>query len=445
MTFDELNLNKPLFKALEDMGMTHPTSIQAKAIPVVMSGKDVIGIAQTGTGKTLAYLLPCLRLWKFTKHRFPEVLIIVPTRELVAQVVEEVEKLSTYSNVVVGGVYGGHNMNNHRILVENGLDVLVATPGRLMALATEGTLRLKHIKRLIIDEVDEMLNLGFRPQLTRILDMLPEKRQNLMFSATMTKEVDDLLKTFFNFPVTIEAAPTGTPLENIEQSGYHLPNFNTKVNFLALLLEEQEDMTKVLIFTATKKMADLLYEKMEEKHPEQVGLIHSNKAQNNRFKNLRNFHDGTFRMLIATDIVARGLDISEVSHVINFEMPDVAENYMHRIGRTGRANKSGIAISFITEKEQEFQKNAEALMKQPINIKENPEHLEISEELIPSEMPQIHMRNTLAKEPKIKESQGAFHEKKHKDKIENRGIAKRRWGQLKKKKGGGKRKKRKKK
>lgn len=449
MTFDDLNLNKPLLKALDDMALTEPTSIQEKAFSVIMSGKDVVGIAQTGTGKTLAYLLPCLRMWKFNKHRFPEILVIVPTRELVEQVVQEVEKLSVYNNVVVGGVYGGTNIKKHRVLVENGLDVLVATPGRLMALATEGTLRFKHIKRLIIDEVDEMLNLGFRPQLTRILDMLPQRRQNLLFSATMTEEVEELIKTFFNFPQKIEAAPTGTPLENIEQAGFHIPNFNTKVNLLTLLLQEQEAMKKVLIFTATKKLADGLYEKMNELFPEKVGIIHSNKAQNNRFRNLHSFHDGEFQMLIATDIVARGLDISEVSHVINFDMPEVAENYMHRIGRTGRANKKGHAISFITDKEKVFQEQVEDLMKHKITILENPENLEISEVLTPAELPQVQMKNTLTKKINIEKGGGAFHETKAAKRLRESGnktysnsSAKRR-ANSKKKRGTKKRKKRK--
>ena len=256
MTFDDFGLNKPLLNALNDLGYTQPTAIQEKVYSVMMSGRDVLGIAQTGTGKTLAYLLPTLRQWKYSKDRSPQILILVPTRELVVQVVTEVEKLTKYMNVVVGGVYGGTNMNTHIELIRNGLDVLVATPGRLLDLVLNGDLRLKMVKKLIIDEVDEMLDLGFRHQLTSVFNLLPPKRQNLMFSATMTDKVEVLIDDYFNYPVKIEAAPTGTPLENIIQTAYHVPNFNTKVNLLEMILHLNADMNKVVIFTATKKLAD---------------------------------------------------------------------------------------------------------------------------------------------------------------------------------------------
>jgi len=210
MTFEDLNIKRPVLNALSDMGLVTPTTIQERAFSVVMSGCDVIGIAQTGTGKTLAYLLPCLRQWTFTKDTAPQILILVPTRELVVQVVEQVKKLSAYMSVRVEGVYGGGNINTQSAQIEAGLDVLVATPGRLIDFLLRGTLKTKSIKHLVIDEVDEMLTLGFRPQLTTILDLLPKKRQNLMFSATMSEEVESLISVFFNHPTKIEAAPTGT-------------------------------------------------------------------------------------------------------------------------------------------------------------------------------------------------------------------------------------------
>jgi ATP-dependent RNA helicase RhlE len=293
---------------------------------------------------------------------------------------------------------------------------VVATPGRLVDIALTGVLRLKSIKRLIIDEVDEMLNLGFLHQIIRIFDLLPDKRQNLMFSATMTKDVEKLIKQFFNNPQTVEAAPTGTPLENIIQKAYSIPNFFTKVNLLELLLSTHDDMSKVLVFTATKKLADQVFEQIDDKFPDRVGVIHSNKSQNNRFKTVNRFQDGSYRMLIATDIVARGLDISEVSHVINFDLPEVAETYMHRIGRTGRADKKGMAISFITEKEQKFQKQIEGLMKGLIPIEERPENLIISKILTEDEMPKIKMREAAPVKLPPKEEKGpAFHEKKSKN------------------------------
>ena len=422
MNFTDLNLNSPLINALNDLGLTQPTTIQERAYPVIMSGRDMVGIAQTGTGKTIAYLLPCLRQWKFTKEKYPQILVVVPTRELVVQVVEQVEKLTTYMNVRVVGVYGGVNMIRQTPLVVAGVDVLVATPGRLLDLALNGSLKLKLVKRFIIDEVDEMLNLGFRPQLIRIIDLLPTKRQNLMFSATISEELKDLVHDFFVEPLEIEAAPTGTPLENIKQIGFKVPNFFTKVNLLKFLMLNNTEFSKVLVFTSTKKLADALFSEIEPNFVDQIGLIHSNKSQNNRFEALRTFKEGDSRMLIATDIVARGLDISDVSHVVNFDVPEVAENYMHRIGRTGRADKNGVSITFITKADAENRASIEALMNRKIPLVKMPDDVEVSNELTEDELPQIKMKNTLVSIPKKEEGGAAFHEKKDKNKKVNMKI-----------------------
>lgn len=418
MTFSDLNLNTPILNALNDLGYTTPTPIQEKVFSVMMSGKDVLGIAQTGTGKTFAYLLPMLRQWKYTKDRNPQILILVPTRELVVQVEKEAKKLTTYSNAVVLGVYGGTNIKTQIEAVLEGVDILVATPGRLLDLALNGSLRLKSVKKLVLDEVDEMLSLGFRSQLTRILDMLPEKRQNLLFSATTTDEVEAFMDEHFNAPLTIEAAPAGAPLENIQQSAYYVPNFNTKINLLENLLQNPE-LTKVLVFAGTKSLADQLHKQLDEKFPEQIGVVHSNKDQNYRFNTVRKFHTGENRVLIATDLIARGLDIFEVTHVINFDTPDVAENYIHRIGRTGRAEKLGKAITFITEREKEYQEAIEKLMEYQIPINEFPSEVPISDKLIPEEMPQFRMKNIDVKLPKRENVGAAFHEKKDKNKKVN--------------------------
>ena len=419
MTFEDLNLSQPLLNALTDLGYTTPTTIQRKAFPVIMSGRDVCGIAQTGTGKTIAYLLPCLRLLKYAKDRTPQLLIIVPTRELVIQVVEEVKKLSAYMTLEVVGVYGGVNMRPQRAQVENGVDIVVATPGRLLDLAYDGALKMKNLKKLVIDEVDEMLNLGFRTQLNNILDILPPQRQNLLFSATITEDVEKMMAIFFNDPERIEAAPTGTPLDNISQSGYKVPNFYTKRNLLKYLLDSNADMSKVLVFVATKKLADTLFDELKDDYVDTIGVIHSNKEQNHRFNTVKQFHEGNYRLLIATDIVARGLDISEVTHVINFDIPDVPENYIHRIGRTGRADKKGIAIAFITEKEGKNLAAIEALMKYEVPILALPEDLEISDVLTEDEKPKVFMKTDLIKLPKREEGGGAFHEKSAKNKKVN--------------------------
>ncbi|MES2702814.1 MAG: DEAD/DEAH box helicase [Bacteroidota bacterium] len=419
MTFNDLNLNASLLRALDDLGYSKPTTIQGKAFSVIMSGRDVCGIAQTGTGKTFAYLLPCLRLWKYSKDRFPQILIIVPTRELVLQVVEAVQALGKYMTLEVVGVYGGVNMKPQALAVENGADVIVATPGRLLDLAYDGSLRMKAIKHLVIDEVDEMLNLGFRTQLNNILNLLPPKRQNLLFSATITDEVEVLMNKHFNAPETIEAAPVGTPLSNIDQAAYHVPNFYTKVNLLKLLLETDNEMTKVLVFAATKQLADQLYDELEPTYGGRAGVIHSNKAQNHRFNTVKQFHEGTYRFIIATDLVARGLDIAEVSHVINFDTPDVPENYIHRIGRTGRAEQKGMSITFITEREKEAQDAIEALMNYQIPILALPDALEISEVLTEDEKPKVRMKEIQLKVPKREDVGPAFHEKSAKNKKVN--------------------------
>lgn len=415
MTFDELNLNKPLLNALTDMGCINPTTIQEKSFAVMMSGRDMIGIAQTGTGKTLAYLLPCLRMWKFSKEKFPEIMILVPTRELVVQVVKVIEELTAYMNVKVVGVYGGTNIKTQIHAINEGLDIIVATPGRLLDLVLNGSLRLKTVRRLIIDEVDEMLTLGFRYQLTSILDLLPDRRQNLMFSATMTDDIELLIQDFFNNPEKIEAAPTGTPLENIIQQAYHVPNFHTKINLLKLLLTDKTEYNKVLVFAESKRMADELFELISKEFLGQIGVIHSNKSQNNRFDTVKKFQGGDYRVLIATDLISRGLDISDVSQVINFDTHEVPENYMHRIGRTGRAKEKGIAISFITPREEVSQLQIEALMNYKIPITALPDDLVISEILTPDEMPKIQMKKVLLKLPKRHAAGPAFHPKKEKN------------------------------
>ena len=419
MTFTDLNLNTPLLSALEDLGFTTPTTIQQKVFSVAMSGRDVCGIAQTGTGKTFAYLLPCLRQWKFTKDKSPQILIIVPTRELVAQVVENIKSLTPYLSLIAVGVYGGVNINTQQKEVMQGVDILVATPGRLYDLAMNGAFKTKTIKKLVIDEVDEMLNLGFRTQLKNILDFLPPKRQNLLFSATMTEEVETLIETYFNNPERVEAAPTGTPLENIIQTGFEVPNFYTKVNLLELLLSEDDSMTKVLVFAATKKLADQLYEQLEVKFPGLVGVIHSNKEQNHRFNTVKQFKDGVYRFIIATDIVARGIDVAEVTHVINFDMPEIPENYIHRIGRTGRADKKGIAISFITEKEKPQLTAIEELMKYEVPVVALPDNLIVTDELTEDEKPKIFMKTDAIKPPKKVDAGPAFHEKSAKNRKVN--------------------------
>jgi len=383
ITFKDLNLTKPLLNALSDIGFDNPTPIQEKAFPVIMSGKDAVGIAQTGTGKTFAYLLPILRQLTFSEQRQPRVLIVVPTRELVVQVVDEVAKLSAYMQARCVGVYGGGNINIQKQKVYDGVDILVATPGRLIDLTLSRTLQFNSIQKLVIDEVDEMLNLGFRSQLIKILDILPEKRQNLMFSATLNEDVEMMIDNYFYKPEYIELISRGTPLEKIIQQAYHVPNFYTKVNLLEYLLQTEKNFTKVLLFVKNKKIADDIYKELEGEFAEDIGVIHSNKSQPQRFSAVKKFDEGTHRLLIATDVIARGLDLKDVTHVINFDMPSKeASAYIHRIGRTGRADKTGIAVSFITKLNLPMQKEIETLMKKKLEILDMPEAVERMKNLL---------------------------------------------------------------
>lgn len=421
MTFTDLNLNTPLYNALEDLGFTTPTPIQAEAFNVVASGKDMVGIAQTGTGKTFAYMLPILKNLKFSTQDNPRILVLVPTRELVVQVVDEIEKLSKYINNRVLGVYGGTNINTQKQAIAQGIDILVATPGRLYDLALSRVLQLKSIQKLVIDEVDVMLDLGFRHQLINIFDILPTKRQNIMFSATMTQDVDALISDFFKSPERVSIAVSGTPLENISQARFDVPNFYTKVNLLVHLLQDRETFNKVLIFVAYKRMADRLFEKLDTIFHDELCVIHSNKTQNYRLRSIEQFRAGDNRILIATDVMARGLDIDNISHVINFDTPDFPENYMHRIGRTGRAERKGEALVFSTEKEQEAIENIQQLMQMTIPVIELPEAVEISKELIQEERPQIKERNNPKKRRDEDAPGPAFHEKSKKNLKENLG------------------------
>ncbi len=420
MNFNELNLNKQLLNALQDLELSTPTTIQAKVFSVVMSGKNVCAIAQTGTGKTFAYLLPCLRQFQYSKSRAPQLMIIVPTRELVTQVVEQVEKLSKYLTLEVVGVYGGVNMKSQSEQIMDGLDVIVGTPGRMIDLLAAGVLKPHGIKKLVIDEFDEMLNLGFRTQLKNIFDRLPERRQNLLFSATLSDEVEKLMDEYFYDLVRIEATPIGTPLANIDQTYYTVPNFYTKINLIQSLLNTNADLKKVLVFTSTKHLADLVHEALSEKYGDDIQVIHSNKSQPFRFAAVQAFKDGDSRVLIATDIIARGIDVAEVTHVINFDIPPVPENYIHRIGRTGRVGRKGIAISFVNEKEQPYLTEIEQLMNFEVPKTELPEGLEISTKTISEEEPHVHMKNIPFKSTLHKNAGSAFQEKSAKNRKVNK-------------------------
>ncbi len=418
-TFEDFELPEKIYKILENQGLVYPTPIQIKSFKPILSGRDVMGIAQTGTGKTLAYLLPTLKQWKFNKTGNPTLVILVPTRELVVQVSDIVKNLTQDITARVIGIYGGVNINTQKLLFKNGCDILVGTPGRVMDLAIDNAISLKEVQKLVIDEFDEMLNLGFRPQLTHIFEMMKPKRQNILFSATMTEAVDAMLEQYFAAPLEISLAKSGTPLEKIVQIGYKVDNFNTKINLLQYLLETNSDFSKVLIFCNNKRHADYLFTKIDALFPEEFDVIHSNKSQNYRLRAMKSFENQEKRGLITTDVMARGLDISDITHVINFEIPEIPEQYIHRIGRTGRADKVGTSISFVTKNEEFSLLEIEVLMNKELDFKPFPESVKRNPVKIASEKEDIVMKNPV--QVKLQEGGGAFHEKKDKNKKINLG------------------------
>lgn len=418
-TFEQFNLPKSLQKAIDELGLTTPTPIQEKSFSSIMSGRDVMGIAQTGTGKTLAYLLPLLKQWKFVHTDSARLVILVPTRELVVQIVDVIESLTKYMSVRTLGIYGGVNINTQKKAVCQGIDILVGTPGRTMDLALDNVVRFDSLQKLVIDEFDEILNLGFRYQVTSLLTMMSNKRQNVLFSATMTDDVDALLDEYFEVPEEITLAPSGTPLEKIQQLGYYTPNFLTKINLLKHILESDESTSRVLIFANNKKTVDLIANSIEEAYPDAFGVIHSNKSQNYRLNTMASFQAGELRGIVTTDVMARGLDISDVTHVINFEFTEIPEQYIHRIGRTGRADKSGTAISFISPSEEEIQIEAEVLMEKEIVFLDFPEGVEIAVRLLEFEKDKKKVKQLLKRVKK--EGGEAFHEKSKKNQKVNLG------------------------
>ena len=418
ITFEDLSLIKPLRNAITELGFAKPTPIQQKSFSVVRSGSDVVGIAQTGTGKTLAYMLPILQDLKYSKIDTPRVLVLVPTRELVIQVVDRINEFSSYMNVRVLGVYGGTNINTQKKACSLGVDVIVATPGRLYDLAACRALQLKTVKQLVIDEVDVMLDLGFRVQLANIFSILQNRRQNIMFSATMTEDVDLLIDDYFIKPKKISIAVSGTPLNNITQECYKVENFYTKLNLLKYILSDREVFSKVLVFVPNKKHADLVFEALDESYSSELCVIHSNKTQNYRIRSIQQFDDGVNRILVSTDVMARGLDLNKITHVINFDTPRFSENYMHRIGRTGRAEEKGKSILFYTDKEEEAKISIESLMDYKIPQMDFPLDVDISEQLLPEERDRTKISKNRSTETVTRDA--GFHDKKEKNKKTNK-------------------------
>jgi ATP-dependent RNA helicase RhlE len=366
MSFESLGLSDPLLKAIEKKGYTTPSPIQEKCIPVVLQGKDVLASAQTGTGKTAGFTLPMLQILagaQTPQKRPIRALVLTPTRELAAQILENVKEYSTFlkikSTVIFGGVKQGPQVNTLR----NGIDILIATPGRLLDLVDQGYISLKDIEILVLDEADRMLDMGFLRDIKKVLALVPQKRQTLLFSATFSKEIKTLANGFLTNPVLVEATPENTTAEKVNQKIYHVDK--VKKTFIIIKMITDGDWQQTLVFTRTKHGANKLCEKMQ-KAGITAAAIHGNKTQGARTKALAGFKEGSIRVLVATDIAARGIDIPLLPHVVNFELPNVPEDYVHRIGRTGRAGANGIAMSLVSHDESVYLRDIEKLLKQKI-------------------------------------------------------------------------------
>ncbi len=378
MTFDNLNLIEPLLRALKTEGYTHPTPIQEQSIPVVLNKKDLLGCAQTGTGKTAAFALPILQILsdKSNQHTAPrrlKSLILSPTRELAIQIGESFTSYGKHTQlkhaVIFGGVSAHHQINQLR----NGIDILVATPGRLLDLMNQRVVDLQHIQIFVLDEADRMLDMGFINDVKKIIAKLPYKRQTLFFSATMPPEISKLAHSILNNPIKVEVTPISSTVEKITQGIYTIDKKDKSALLVHLL--KDSSLTSVLVFTRTKHGADKLVKSLNRANIS-AEAIHGNKSQNARQKALSSFKGGSLRVLVATDIAARGIDVDELKMVINYELPNQPETYVHRIGRTGRAGLSGTAWSFCEFEEQPFLKDIEKLTAQSIPlIEDHPYHL----------------------------------------------------------------------
>lgn len=409
-TFEDFKLNRQILNAIEEQGYKSPTPIQIKAIPLITAGHDVMGIAQTGTGKTAAFVLPLIMKIKYAQGKDPRALILAPTKELVLQIEGNIKNYTVYCDLRHIALYGGVGPKTQIEKINEGVDIIVATPGRFLDLYLRGEINTKQIKTLVLDEADKMMDMGFMHQIRKTLEVIPTKRQNLLFSATMPPKVVDLSEEFLEFPETVEVAPQATTADTIEQVLYEVPNMRTKINFLVHLLHD-EAFNRVMVFTKTKTTADNIFKYLNRIGLGEIRVIHSNKGQNSRINAVEEFKKGNVRVLVSTDVASRGLDISLVSHVINFDIPTLYEDYVHRIGRTGRANNTGIAISLYTPSEAHHISKIEKLIRKTIDIKPLPTAIEIVKTEV-AERQEMAIEVDRQKRLENPDFKGAFHEKK---------------------------------
>ncbi|MDU2671755.1 MAG: DEAD/DEAH box helicase [Clostridium sp.] len=382
MLFKDLNIIEPILKSIEEAGYEKPTAIQEKSIPAILDGKDILGCAQTGTGKTAAFAIPILQSIieekKVDNERKLKALIVAPTRELAIQIGENVTTYSKYLDIKSTVIFGGVNQSSQVRKIKSGIDVLIATPGRLIDLSNQRHVDLKNVKYFVLDEADRMLDMGMIHDVKRIISKLPKERQNLLFSATMPKEVMKLVNSILKNPTKVEVQPVSSTVDIISQGAYMVSKKNKKSLLVHLL--KDESIKSVIVFSRTKHGANKIAKDLNNVGIE-AAAIHGNKSQNQRQLALNNFKEGSLRVLVATDIAARGIDVDELSHVINYDLPDVPETYVHRIGRTGRAGRDGVAITLCDSEELEMFRRIEKVIGKAIPVLEE-EKFEIIETVI---------------------------------------------------------------
>jgi len=408
-SFENFKINNQLLNAVKEMGYEKPTPIQEKAIPLALAGHDILGIAQTGTGKTAAYVLPLLYKVKYAQGHHPRAIILAPTRELVMQIEEAVIGFGKYTDLRYVCLYGGLGPKPQIEKLQEGVDIIIATPGRFTDLYHKGEIYTRDIKTLVLDEADKMLDMGFLPQIRTILEKIPVKRQNLLFSATFSQRVEHLSHEFLEFPERVEVAPQATTAETIAQVKYFVPNIKTKLSLLEKLVKA-DDFERGIIFTKSKNNADTVFQYLQHHHAGTIRVIHANKGQNTRINSMEDFKKGQVKILVATDVAARGLDVSLVSHVINFDVPLIYEDYVHRIGRTGRAENQGKAATFINPAEAFHFEKIETIIRMLVSEQVIPRDITLHE--TPFEEKQAYEREIdKQKRGEDPEFKGAFHEK----------------------------------
>ncbi len=410
MSFESLGLKRQFLNAIDDLGFTEPTDIQRKAIKPILAGQQLIATAPTGSGKTAAFMLPVMQLLKGSSPSYPRVLVLAPTKELAMQIHSMAQALAAYTDLKFACLIGGTAKKEQRHVLSEGVDIIIGTPGRFTELYLEGQIPLKKLQFLILDEADRLMDMGFLRQLHQVLEVVPTKCRKLLFTATFPKTVQQIADDFIDFPLRISVSKQHKPASSIKQFKCLLKNRLTKLAWLEDWVV-QDGVEKVIVFTRTKETADQTAKYLQRKLAEDVGVMHANKSQNTRSSTFKKFREDAIRVLVTTDVSARGIDIPTVSHVVNFDVPLVNQEYVHRAGRTGRAGRAGVSITLYTPGEEFIVEGLETFTGIPMN------ELTVSvteREFLPGEEKQMQRALDMHKQKLDPSYRGAFHERKKK-------------------------------